>query len=478
MTPSKSALPVSLPQPLRHTQTPGSSSRRRPELLDESPAQSSGATTPTRRLSSSFFRRVNDGESSSSTAGADSPLGESKEDPPRPATPSVALDEHRFRSPHVASTIPEGSRPGDITLDVGGLIDGMEESPGPDIESGFEQSYNLPEDDLRPPSQLLGPLTPSSPMIHPPRTKSQRSLSSQVTPSKSAYSHRAAPVEGISHDPASFSEIAAADEVGEPPPCSSPAKGSVYRSQTDLPMNGAARVVLSSRPQSSSPVALAADPALLHAPPALEPPRPLAIPVDPALEQFRTVRTFRTRTTLQLQPYTRERQMYEAVLRRGGLKNCRNAIAPSKEISKSSEDEDEEVQQSSSSSASEVARHAESAERIVIGNTPPPKQKRRREPVPLTDADYDEYFLEHGSVADEDDPTAVKKLQKIARARLKAEKEERKKQRQAEKARREFERLIRSDAQRESSSDDEVSAELSRPLTIIADPSSQSLRGL
>ena len=367
----------------------------------------------------------------------------------------------------MASTIPEGSRPGDITLNVGGG-----ESPGPDVESGFDQSYNLPEDDLRPSSQLLGPLTPSSPMIHPPRTKSQRSLLSQVTPSKSAYSHRAAPVEGIPHDPAPFSEMVAANEVGEPPPPSSPAKGIVYRSQADLSMNGAARVALSSRPPSSSPVALAADPALLHAPPAL------AIPVDPALEQFRTVRTFRTRTTLQLQPYTRERQMYEAVLRRGGLKKGRNAIAPSKEISKSSEDEDEEAQQSSSSSASELAQRAESAERIVIGNTPPPKQKRRREPVPLTDADYDEYFLEHGSVADEDDPTAVKKLQKIARARLKAEKEERKKQRQAEKARREFERLIRSDAQRESSSDDEVSAEPSRPLTIIADPSLQSLRGL
>lgn len=190
---------------------------------------------------------------------------------------------------------------------------------------------------------------------------------------------------------------------------------------------------------------------------AAAPPPPPELPIDPALEQFRTVRTFRTRTTLQLQPYTRERQLYEAVLRRGGLKKGRTAIAPAKEISKSSEDEDEEAQQSSSSSASEaVDAPEESAERIVIGNTPPLKPVKHREPVPVLDADYDEYFLEHGLVADEGDPQVLRQLQRIARARLKREKEEKRRERRAEKARREFERLVRQQSQLQPSSEDEV----------------------
>ncbi|EIW67740.1 hypothetical protein TREMEDRAFT_64332 [Tremella mesenterica DSM 1558] len=162
-------------------------------------------------------------------------------------------------------------------------------------------------------------------------------------------------------------------------------------------------------------------------------------PIDPALAQFRTARTFRTRTTLQLQPYTRERQVYEAQLRRGGLKKGRNAIAPAPEIPKSSEEsEDPEVdQQSSSSSVGEV-----DGERVIIA--PSPERIRRvRKLVEVIDADYDEYFLEHGKVADEEDEQAMRSLQRIARRRLGEEKKERRRRRDEERSRREFEELIK-----------------------------------
>ncbi|KAK6907981.1 hypothetical protein I203_101982 [Kwoniella mangroviensis CBS 8507] len=166
-------------------------------------------------------------------------------------------------------------------------------------------------------------------------------------------------------------------------------------------------------------------------------PAPSPPPADPALAQFRGARTFRTRTVLQLQPYTKERQIYEAALRKGGLKKGKKAIAPSKEITQEEAEEDE----ARVSESSEASAEDESPERIVIGNTPP--LNKPREPKKLVDADFDEYFFEHGTAADENDLDHMKDLQKIARRRLKAEKEERKRLRADEKEKREFARLMK-----------------------------------
>ena len=162
---------------------------------------------------------------------------------------------------------------------------------------------------------------------------------------------------------------------------------------------------------------------------------PTPAPADPALEKFRTSRTFRTRTTLQLQPYTKERQIYEAALRRGGLKKGKRAIARERDISPSEEDDEPEGVDDTPSEADI------DPERIVIGNTPP--ERPRREPKKLVDADYDEYFMQFGESPQEDDPVAEQKLQKIARTRLRAQREEKRRRKEDEKMKREFERVLR-----------------------------------
>ncbi|WWC70969.1 uncharacterized protein I206_104922 [Kwoniella pini CBS 10737] len=177
---------------------------------------------------------------------------------------------------------------------------------------------------------------------------------------------------------------------------------------------------------------------------------PTPPPIDPLLQQFRGARTFRTRTVLQLQPYTKEKQIYEAALRKGGLKKGKKAIAPSREITQE-EDHDDEAQVSESSEASAAE---ESPERIVIGDTPP--LKKTREPKKLVDTDFDEFFFEHGTAADEDNSDHVESLQKIARKRLKAAKEEKKRLKEAEKERERFESLMRDMRGEQDSSENEA----------------------
>lgn len=170
-----------------------------------------------------------------------------------------------------------------------------------------------------------------------------------------------------------------------------------------------------------------------HKPP--EPPPLPAAPVDPALHQFRSARTFRTRTALQLQPYTRERAVYEAVLRRGGLKKGRHAIALPKDIS--SDEDDEEEGPDSSESATPPA------ETIVIGGTPiPPPKHREYRRVEIIDLDKSEYFLRHGMHPGSEEEVDAS-LQRIARKRVRAEKEEKRRQREERRREKEFASLLR-----------------------------------
>lgn len=207
-------------------------------------------------------------------------------------------------------------------------------------------------------------------------------------------------------------------------------------------------------PPSPSPDALdllAANGGTLNAP-AIRPPTPqrpdartaddaavaAAFSVDPALLQFRFARTFRTRTALQLQPYTKEKQLYESALRKGGLSKGRRAVAPSAEV-RAANDQDETQEGDSTTSDSD----ATPPDAIVIGATQEEAPRRQREPKPLVDADYDEYFLQFGEVADEEEPLCQRRLQVIARQRLRQAREARRKERAAERTRRGFEALMK-----------------------------------
>jgi hypothetical protein len=163
-------------------------------------------------------------------------------------------------------------------------------------------------------------------------------------------------------------------------------------------------------------------------------PSPVVVPADPALEQFRTARTFRTRTKLQLQPYTSERQLYEAALRRGGLKHAKRPI-PTEQESIPNEILPVNEERDAQSSGSEAD---EQPERIVIGGTPPLAKL-----FDLVDADFDEYFLRFGRAAEEEDEEAMDALQGIARERLRAAKEARRKARDSRKAEKAFANLMR-----------------------------------
>jgi len=208
--------------------------------------------------------------------------------------------------------------------------------------------------------------------------------------------------------------------------------------------------------QASDPLPALASATRNHTPAhSLPPDSPLSpVPADPALERFRTARTFRTRTVLQLQPYTKEKQIYDAALRKGGLKKGKHAIAREREISPSEEDNEPEGENEESSPAEDVE-----SERIVIGNTPPSGVIVQRKRKKLVDADYDEYFLKYGLSAQDGDAECEDRLQAIARQRLKAARLEKQRARQAEKSRKDFKRLIREGlrADRGHSGDSEVS---------------------
>ncbi|ODN73953.1 hypothetical protein L202_07454 [Cryptococcus amylolentus CBS 6039] len=194
-------------------------------------------------------------------------------------------------------------------------------------------------------------------------------------------------------------------------------------------------------------------------------PAPASAPVDAALQQFRTARTFRTRTNVQLHPYTKERQIYEAMLRKGGIRakqDLQRAQAENRrrEEQASRVDKDDAlVSQGSEPSVSE-SDEAEDAidngtgERIVIGPGASPSRPLRpgRAPLPLVDADLDEYLMTFGVVPDVDDmdETTSRKLQSIARQRIRKAKDDEKKRRQEERLNRRFQKTLKELSLKES----------------------------
>lgn len=136
-------------------------------------------------------------------------------------------------------------------------------------------------------------------------------------------------------------------------------------------------------------------------------------------------------------------------MRKGGIqaKNKRPAHR-AKDVSQ--EDDDAAIVSQSSEASVSESSEAEGApandegERIVIGGSAD-RPPRARTPLPLVDADFDEYILAHGIAPDPEDmdEKTRKQLQKIARMRVRKEKEEKRKARREERERKRFERVVR-----------------------------------
>jgi hypothetical protein len=203
-------------------------------------------------------------------------------------------------------------------------------------------------------------------------------------------------------------------------------------------------------PQTSSPDAIdllgMRSPSLTPLPDSPEPVRPAqpipppveSIPaVDPALERFRGARSFRTRTTLQLQPYTRERLLYEAALRKGGLTKGKRAIGAPRDISQP-DDGDDAARTDPPSTANQTDPEA-----IVIQPSPPPRPAPK--PVEILEVDYYEYYILHDKRIDgrDADLEERKELERIAKSRLDSEKAERRRDRETRKMQKQLERFRR-----------------------------------
>lgn len=208
-----------------------------------------------------------------------------------------------------------------------------------------------------------------------------------------------------------------------------------------------------SRPPDSSPDALdlinRRSPSLTPPPETVTPFPPVpqaaaapAAPVDPALERFRTARSFRTRTTLQLQPYTRERALYEAALRKGGMFKAKRSFAIPRDATQPDDEDGEEYHEGQERSTADPS----SSQAIVIAPSLPPREPSL---VPLIEADYDEYLMLHrrrpDSAVSISDLSQVTRdgLQEIAKRRIEADKEAARKAREAKRLKKRFERLLR-----------------------------------
>jgi hypothetical protein len=166
---------------------------------------------------------------------------------------------------------------------------------------------------------------------------------------------------------------------------------------------------------------------------------PLTVPVIPEdtdLWAFQRTRTFRTRTAIQLQPYTREKMKYTAAIRRGGRRLVEELLTyepqPAQPASSQTEEESFRDGQVATETPVDDADEEEDEEDTEIDMAVSP-------PVQPEDQDYDEYFARFGEVADGDGDT---RLQAITKARLSKEDKKRKEQLKAERQARRVEKEL------------------------------------
>jgi hypothetical protein len=163
----------------------------------------------------------------------------------------------------------------------------------------------------------------------------------------------------------------------------------------------------------------------------LPPDEPPAL--DPALLAFQNARTFRRRTAIQLQPYTKEKTKYTAMVRKGGRLLIAELLHDDPDravLARAMTEQDSQFQ--------EEAEAPDEDFELDMSVSPP---------VAPTDTDYDEYFRLYGEVADEDlDP----RLQQLAKTRIREEeKRERKRLREDREAKRYMAFIERENRERE-----------------------------
>ena len=171
---------------------------------------------------------------------------------------------------------------------------------------------------------------------------------------------------------------------------------------------------LTPAPQGTSPMRMAPRPS---SPPSVMIPAPEPLPeLDPALLAFQNARTFRRRTAIQLQPYTREKTKYRAMVRKGGQLLIAELL----------HDDPDRVAIAKSLEQTEDSQFKESLEE----EEDPEIDMAVSQPVTPDDKDYDEYFQLYGEVAEEEsDP----RLQSLAKTRLKEERQDTKRKARQER---------------------------------------------
>lgn len=130
-------------------------------------------------------------------------------------------------------------------------------------------------------------------------------------------------------------------------------------------------------------------------------------PLDPALYAFQAARTFRKRTAIQLQPYTREKLKYTETVRRGGRQLIRELMH---------DDPDKAALK-----AQEAQQDSQFVEDASIDQDESLVDDPESLPVQPTDDDRQEFADLHGESPDDDFDA---RLQAIAKARLRREAEE------------------------------------------------------
>lgn len=289
------------------------------------------------------------------------------------------------------------------------------------------------------PASRLSPTTQNSPLIESQIGPHNTHLFRHDSPSPSRSPRDVVMGTSLpaSSPPLPFDNDIMADDMGSDVEMGEVADVVVAIGATQSPTSGQEVHIPTSSPDAIDLLARRS-PSLTPLPETMAPVRSIppveSVPVDPALERFRGARSFRTRTTLQLQPYTRERLLYEAALRKGGLKTGKRAIGAPKEISQPDNGDDYSASRGEPPSTDQTDPEA-----IVIEPTPPPPP-----PPKILEIDYDEYYILHdrriGPVVTEDEQ---EELERIAKLRLDTEKAERRRERESRRMQKRLERFRR-----------------------------------
>jgi hypothetical protein len=150
------------------------------------------------------------------------------------------------------------------------------------------------------------------------------------------------------------------------------------------------------------------------------------------LQAFQRTRTFRTRTAIQLQPYTREKKIYTAAIRRGGKRLIEELLTYEHQPEGSTSQNEESFR----GTGVDQDQDAEEEETEIDMTVTPP--------VHPEDQDYDEYYLRYGEVAEGDDDERLQEITKNRqRNEEKARKVKAKEERQARRVEKELQREIR-----------------------------------